>query len=150
MTDTDTRQAALRRRLAAMDIALDTSRSADELRKAITDFLALADSAEEGAAPDVGAELAEALIRMRDGDVPGSTMEERSGLQYAAFWLAATFPAIRAAASTDRSREPRLDVATLVRAMERAMAAVDDEWTIPEFAELTAAEYARLENPEAT
>jgi hypothetical protein len=50
--------------------------------------------------------------------------------------------ASREQAATEVHRE--LDVETLVRAMERAMAAVDDEWTIPEFAEITAAEYLRL------
>jgi hypothetical protein len=45
------------------------------------------------------------------------------------------------------TESPGLDVERLVRAMERAMAAVDDEWTIPEFAEITAAEYARLAPP---
>jgi hypothetical protein len=39
-----------------------------------------------------------------------------------------------------------MDVERLERAMERAMAAVDDEWTIPEFAELTTAEYAAIAN----
>jgi len=42
-----------------------------------------------------------------------------------------------------------LDVELMTRAMERAMAAVDDEWTIPEFADLTVAEYARLSALEA-
>jgi hypothetical protein len=48
--------------------------------------------------------------------------------------------------TTEGPRAPvgELDMETLVRAMERAMAAVDDEWTIPEFADITAAEYAAL------
>jgi hypothetical protein len=56
--------------------------------------------------------------------------------------------ALAAAPAPDSGTEERLraalDVETLTRAMERAMAAVDDEWTIPEFAEITATEYERI------
>ncbi len=54
--------------------------------------------------------------------------------------LAARADALRAAVN--------VDVLTLRRALERGLAAVDDEWTIEELAELSAAEYATLTETE--
>ena len=42
------------------------------------------------------------------------------------------------------AQEERLDELRLRRAIERGLAAVDDEWTIEELAELSADEYAAL------
>jgi hypothetical protein len=114
---------------------------------AIRAVLALLDTAPPAPAPLLG-EMA-VTINMRRPEPIGSDPDNEVN---AGDWFPSEDEAVKAAAAIKRFAAPPapLDVERLTRAMERAMAAVDDEWTIPEFADITVTEYAALARAYAT